>query len=152
MNIKYKYTDGHNSDFNYLCSFLDAYLNDLVGGEKNRQAYIPHNTVENIHDVIIAYDGLNPIGAAAFRYYNDDAAEVKRVFIKDGYRGREISKKLMNLLEEKAKEKGFTRFILETGEPLVAAMHLYKSIGFTIIENFGPYKDLPKSICMEKIF
>ena len=58
----------------------------------------------------------------------------------------------MNLLEEKAKEKGFIRFILETGAPLVAAMHLYKSIGFTVIANYGPYRDLTESICMEKIF
>ena len=138
LHIKYTYTDGNNNDFKYLCGFLDAYL--------------PHNTVENVHDVFIAYDGLNPIGAATFRYYSEDTAEVKRVFVKDEYRGIGLSRKLMNLLEEKAKEKGFTRFILETGEPLVAAMHLYRSLGFTVIANYGPYKDLTESICMEKIF
>lgn len=152
MHIRYQYTDGSNDNFKYICGFLDDYLNDLAGGEENRKEYIPHNTIENIHDVIIAYDGLNPIGAAAFRYYSDDTAEVKRVFIKDEYRGRGLSKNLMDLLEEKAKEKGFTRFILETGKPLVAAMHLYKSLSFTVIENYGPYKDLAESVCMEKIF
>ena len=33
---------------------------------------------------------------------------------------------------------------------LVAAMALYRSIGFEVIENYGPYKDMPESICMKK--
>jgi hypothetical protein len=31
-------------------------------------------------------------------------------------------------------------------------MHLYKSLGFTVIANYGLYRELRKSICMEKIF
>ncbi|HAK46753.1 MAG TPA: hypothetical protein DCO79_12660 [Spirochaeta sp.] len=58
---------------------------------------------------------------------------------------------LMSELEQKAVTKGFRRLILETGSPLKASLGLYQSIGFTKIENYGQYKDMRESICMEKV-
>ncbi len=56
----------------------------------------------------------------------------------------------MELLEEKGQSEGYIYFILESGEPLVAAMELYRSIGYEIIPNYGQYKDMPDSVCMRK--
>ena len=89
-------------------------------------------------------------GIAGFKKYDDECAEVKRVFIKQGYRGRGISNKLMELLEKAAREKGYHYLILESGEPLIAAMALYRKIGYKVIPNYGQYKDMPDSICMKK--
>lgn len=150
MDIRFEYTDGCNGDFIELCHGLDDFLNELVGGEENRAEYIPYNKLDDIHDVIIGYDGSIPVGCASFKKYNDKCAEVKRVFIKKEYRGRGFSNKLMELLEEEAGNKGFTYLILESGEPLVAAMALYRKIGYEIIPKYGPYKDMPDSICMRK--
>lgn len=50
---------------------MDNFLNELVGGEENRAEYILYNQLDDIFDVIIAYD--------------DEYAEVKRVFIKREY-------------------------------------------------------------------
>lgn len=148
--MKFVYTDGANSDFIKLCRDLDSFLNELVGGEENRAQYVPYNRLDDIHDAIVAYDGDFPIGCAAFKKYDDECAEVKRVFIKREYRGKGISKKLMELLENSAKKQGFRSLILESGEPLVAAMALYKKIGYKIIPNYGQYKDMPESVCMKK--
>ena len=52
--------------------------------------------------------------------------------------------------ENEAKQKGYKYFILESGEPLVAAMGLYRKIGYEVIPNYGQYKDMPDSICMKK--
>ena len=101
-------------------------------------------------DVVIAYDGAEPAGCAAIKRFEAACAEVKRVFVRDSHRGRGISKLLMAALEQKAREKGCNTLILETGEPLRAAMGLYRSIGFRVIPNFGPYKDMPESVCMQK--
>lgn len=148
--IRFLQSDGSNSDFVELCHELDIFLNKLVGGEENRAEYIPYNQLADIHDVILAYDHNIPIGCAAFRKYNIECAEVKRVFLKPDYRGRGISKKLMAKLENAAKTKGYRYLILESGEPLVAAMALYKKIGYKIIPNYAPYTDMPASICMKK--
>lgn len=74
-----------------------------------------------------------PVGSASFKKYDEECAEVKRVFIKQEYRGRGISKKLMELLEDAARKKGYRYLILESGEPLVVAMALYRKIGYEVI-------------------
>lgn len=148
--MRFEYTDGCNEDFIELCHGLDAFLNELVGGEENRAAYIPYNKLDDIHDVILAYDGEIIVGSASFKKYDDEAAEVKRVFIKEEYRGKGISRELMRLLEDSAREKGYRYLILESGEPLVAAMALYRKIGYEVIPNYGQYKDMLDSVCMRK--
>ncbi|MCI8471467.1 MAG: GNAT family N-acetyltransferase, partial [Clostridia bacterium] len=55
--MRFEYTDGCNKDFVELCHELDKFLNELVGGEENRAEYIQYNKLEDIHDVVIAYDG-----------------------------------------------------------------------------------------------
>ncbi len=103
--MQFEYTDGCNEDFVELCHGLDNFLNELVGGEENRAAYVPYNKLDDIHDVILAYDNDIPVGSASFKKYDDECAEVKRVFIKEEYRGRGISNKLMELLEDLARKK-----------------------------------------------
>ena len=38
----------------------------------------------------------------------------------------------------------------DSGEPLVAAMALYRSLGYRGVPNCGPYEDMPDSVCMKK--
>lgn len=148
--MRFVYTDGNNKDFIELCHMLDDFLNELVGGEQNRAKYIPYNKLDDIYDVIVAYDGDISVGCAGLKKYDEENAEVKRVFIKSEYRGRGISKILMSMLEERARKKGYKYLILESGEQLVAAMALYRKLDYKIIPNYGQYKDMPESICMRK--
>lgn len=148
--MRFEYTDGCNKDFILLCHELDKFLNELVGGEENRAKYIQYNKVDDIHDVVIAYDNDIPVGSASFKKYDDENAEVKRVFVKKEYRGQGISNELMKILEQRAREKGFKYFILESGEPLISAMALYRKIGYKVIPNYGQYVDMKDSVCMKK--
>ncbi|MDO5293443.1 MAG: GNAT family N-acetyltransferase [bacterium] len=143
-------TDGDNEDFSYLCSRLDENLDELVGTKFQRKQYEQFNTREAIHDVILIYDGNRPIGCGSFKHYDQETMEIKRVFVEKEFRGQGLSKELLSRLEEKAKSKGYKYAVLETGKPLVAAMKLYKSIGYKVVPNYGPYKEMPNSICMEK--
>ena len=93
--MRFVYTDGSNFDFIELCQDLDSFLNKLVGGEENRAEYIPYNQLDDIHNVIVAYDDDIPVGCASFKKYDDKCAEVKRVFVREKYRGKGISNKLM---------------------------------------------------------
>lgn len=149
--MRYEYSDGKNADFIALCHALDDFLNELVGGEENRAQYIPYNALDDIHDVIVVYDGDKPIGCAGFKRYDRECAEVKRVFICPEYRGQGISKQLMHRLEGMARKRHFQYLILESGEPLVAAMALYRGIGYQVIPNYGQYADMADSVCMRKV-
>ncbi|WP_167956699.1 GNAT family N-acetyltransferase [Anaerosporobacter faecicola] len=145
------YTDGTNVTFADLCQQLDASLNQIVGGEKQRSQYTQYNGLSQIHDVLILYINHSPIGCASFKEYKPGIAEVKRVFVQESARGNGYSKLLLQELEKIAVEKGYQSLILETGKPLLAARGLYHSLGFSNIPNYGPYVNMQESVCMEKI-
>ena len=79
-----------------------------------------------------------------------DFIELKRVFVHIEYQGRGIGSKLVYLLMEWAIELGYKRMILETGELLTESCALYKKLGFQVISNYGPYVNMPESLCMAK--
>lgn len=144
------HTNGADPDFVALCRLLDEELDILVGGKQKRAVYAPYNTLSEIHDVILAYRGDLPIGCASLRRYTGDTAEVKRVFVRNTDRGEGIGRQLMIRLEQHALKLGYTKLLLETGEPLAEAMRLYRGLGYKEIPNYGPYVNLPDSICMGK--
>ena len=162
MKIAYEYVKIPNNDFVLLCSLLDEHLNDIVGGEIQRSQYLQYNLTDNIHDIVIAYEIKEgekiPVGCGSFKRYIPEegegnlkeTAEIKRMFIKEELRGYRIGKEILSVLENKAKEQAFRKIILETGRPLAAAMKLYMKFGFHIINNYGQYKDMNDSVCMEK--
>lgn len=109
-----------------------------------------YNKLDDIHDVVLAYDNDTLVACAGFKKYDDECAEVKRVFVKEEYRGLGLSKELMERLEKRTREKGFRYFLLESGEPLVSAMALYRKIGYRVIPNYGQYIGMEESVCMKK--
>lgn len=147
--MEYNYYMSVTNDFKILSDKFNKELQLQFG--KKQEKYQQYNLLDGIKDVVICYDGINPIGCASIKYFDNETYEVKRVFIEKDYRGRGFSKRLMQELEKIAKEKGIKKLILETGEALVSAVNLYKNIGYRIIEKYGQYKDLSESICMEKI-
>ncbi|MFA6857099.1 MAG: GNAT family N-acetyltransferase [Treponema sp.] len=143
-------TDGTNKDFIELCRMLDENLDEIVGKKFQRSQYAPYNTLENIHHVLIAYDGTKAIAGGSFKEYDKENAELKRVFVQKEYQRQGIAKNLVLSLERWAVSCGYSQMILETGEPLTAAMSLYRNLGYSVIPNYGQYRDMKNSICMEK--
>lgn len=137
-----------NPDFIKLCDELDAFLNIAIGGESKREKYKKFNHLDTMDVVLIAYDNEKPIGCGALRKYSEEEIEVKRVFVREDYRGLNIGGRLLEELICHAKQMGFERMILETGEFLAASVKLYRRHGFEQIENYGAYKDMPESLCM----
>lgn len=45
---------------------------------------------------------------------------------------------------------GFAAAILETGRKQVEAIGLYQKNGYRPMVNYGPYRELPNSVCFEK--
>lgn len=144
------YTTGSDPRFIKLCTALDEDLNSIIGSQKQADQYSQYNTLESIKDVVLVIEDGEPIGCGAFKHYEEGIAEIKRVFVKSSHRGKGISKQMINALEEQARIQGYQKLILETGKRLVVANKLYKQMGFVIIANYGPYKNLEESVCMEK--
>jgi len=149
--MEYKFTDGVDNDFAILCEELDASIDELVGNKFDRKPYIQYNQRDDIRDVIIAYNQNELIGCASYKKYEQETAELKRVFVKATYRGQGVARKMLEELESRARHQGYKTMILETGEMLADSMKLYKSFGYVIIKNYGQYAGMADSICMKKV-
>ena len=143
-----KYTNYVTHDFEFLSDELNKELQDLFG--KAQDKYKQYNLLSDIKDFFICYYENKPVGCGSIKIYKNGIYEIKRVFVLKEYRGLGISKKIMNEIENKAKEKGIRKLILETGEALIAAMNLYTKLGYKRIENYGQYINMNESICLEK--
>jgi GNAT superfamily N-acetyltransferase/ketosteroid isomerase-like protein len=114
-------------------------------------------TEETVLAFLVARDGDGaPVGCGALLELGDTqggiggAAEIKRMFVRPGQRGRGLSRRLLEALEREALRRGFDRVRLETGERQPEAMGLYRSAGYEEIEKYGPYRDAPLSRCFER--
>lgn len=137
-----------DKEFVRLCDELDSYLDAAIGGKDKREKYKKYNHLDTMDYVILACDGERAVGCAALRRYSDTEIEVKRVFLQEAYRGRNIGGTLIENLVEKAKKLGFRRMILETGLFLEASVRLYRRFGFERIRNYGDYQNMEESYCM----
>lgn len=143
-------TDGKNQDFIENCRLLDMDLDRRVGKVVKREKYRKYNQLDEIQQAIVVYDGKKAVGGGAIRKYDDENVELKRVFVHTDYQGRGIGSRLVSLLIEWAAELGYQRMILETGELLAESCAVYRKLGFEVIPNYGPYVDMPESLCMAK--
>ena len=79
-----------------------------------------------------------------------DYAEVKRLYVPAAGRGKGIAKALMAALEADAARRGIPVIRLETGDALLAAVALYRALGYQVRGPFGDYPEHPASRFMEK--
>ncbi len=79
-----------------------------------------------------------------------DYAEIKRLFVRPETRGKGIARALMAHLEAAAHKAGHGLIRLETGPRLLAALALYRALGYKERGPFGRYADHPASLFMEK--
>lgn len=150
MHFKFLWTDGTNQDFVNFSEDMENYYNMLAGGQKKRESFIPYNALADIHDVVVAYCEDKPVACAGFREHSADSAEIKRVWVSKEYRGNGISKILMCMLERRAGEKGYQNLILQTREACREACALYRSIGYSRIDNYPPYDRMQSAVCFGK--
>ena len=142
------YKETIDKDFRCLAMLLDETLEKVVAGKIDRSEYKPYNQLEEIHDIIIVYCNKEPIACGSFKFYDNDHAELKRIYVTPNYQGMGLGYEIIRRLEAIAKIKGFKYCILETGELLQASCHIYKKLGYQRIDNYGPYVNMINSICM----
>ena len=66
-------------------------------------------------------------------------AEIRRMFVRESVRGRGFGRLVLAALEASAAAAGADWLLLETGQPQVAAIGLYRSSGYVDVERFGYY-------------
>ena len=146
--IRLQRTTSDNEDFRLLIPELDRELKSRY--EERQAIYDRYNIIENNRNVVIAYKDEMPVGCGCFKKFDDHSVEIKRMFVKPEYRGQKIAASILQELENWAVELNISGTVLETGIKQPEAIHLYQKSGYIVVENYGPYKGLPESICMQK--
>lgn len=141
-------TDPDNHDFISLVELLDAELHVRDGDEHEFYAGINKSSV--ISNVVVAYEGITAVGCGAIKDYASGTAEIKRMYVVEGRRGRGIATAILHELEKWAAELNYQKCILETGKNQPEAISLYKKSNWQVIPNYGHYQSAENSICFEK--
>jgi putative acetyltransferase len=134
-----------------LIGRLDAYQIGLYPAESNHLDGIEALQMPNVL-FLGAYIADALVGCGAVKSLDDDGiyGEIKRVFVLDAYRGRGVSKHLMQALEAHLRSNGIRTARLETGIRQPEAIGLYRRLGYVERGPYGAYRPDPLSLFMEK--
>ena len=144
-----KRTNSDDPDFGRLVVDLDKYLAEVDGDQHSY--YAQFNGIAEIPNVVVAYEGDEPIGCGAFKRYDDSTVEIKRMYVAPDQRGKRIGAEILSELELWASELRFAATILETGRKQIAAIALYQNSGYEVIPNYDQYAGIENSVCMKKL-
>lgn len=146
--IKLLRTDSNHKDFIQLVDALNSYLKIIDGDE--HEFYNQYNNIDVLKHVVVAYKNGISIGCGAFKSYDIKTVEIKRMFTKTEARGVGVASNILLELEKWARELSYKTCVLESGKRQVEAVSFYKKMGYSIIPNYGQYKNINNSLCFEK--
>ena len=86
----------------------------------------------------------------ALRPLQDKICEMKRLYVREDWRGKNLGRQLAELAVDFARNAGYRKMVLDTLPHLMTAKAMYVRMGFT---EMAPYYEnpLPGVVYMEKI-
>ncbi len=147
--MKIQRTDSSSKDFKDLVKLLDADL--AIRNGEDQEFYIQFNNIDMIKNCIVVYVDEIPAACGAFKKFEDDTVEIKRMYTHPDFRRKGLATAIVKELEEWAKELNYKKAVLETSLEQNEALSVYEKSGYTRIPNYGQYIGIEKSVCYEKI-
>jgi len=89
--------------------------------------------------LVILEHGVTVAGGA-IRRLSVDTCEVKRMWTAPEHRRKGLASKVLDALEELARDRGYSRLRLETGPAQPEARALYERRGYRNIQAYGKYE------------
>lgn len=125
-------------DARALIAELERELDPLYP-KTSRHGYSVDQLLRNgVAFFVTRHDGT-PAGCGGVQVYGTEYAEIKRMYVRPGFRGLGLGTRMLEHLVEHGREHGVTLMRLETGIYQLEALALYERFGFRRIEPFGAY-------------
>ena len=87
--------------------------------------------------VVIFDDDGRAVAGGGLKRLDDEACEIKRMYVVPVARGRGLAKVLLEALEDEARRLGYRIARLDTGAQQPAAQRMYERAGYEPIGNFN---------------
>ena len=110
----------------------------------------PKPTADDIVVFLVASRDGEPVGCGGLRAIDAEHGEIKRMYVVPAARGSGVAVAVLRALEAEARDRGWTRLVLETGVEQPDAIRFYTREGYTPIPSFGHYIDSPISRCFDR--
>lgn len=98
--------------------------------------------------LLLAHVAGQAAGCVALRPLDTGSCEMKRLYIRPGFRGLKLGRMLAERIVAEARVAGYERMRLDTIATMLAARSLYRSMGFTEIEAYT-YNPIANAVYME---
>lgn len=99
--------------------------------------------------IFLAESGGKTAGCVALRPFDEGRCEMKRLFVRDAFRGLGIGKALALKVVEEGKSMGYRSMLLDSLESMPEAVALYTKMGFARIGAYC-HNPQPDAVFMEK--
>ena len=87
--------------------------------------------------LMLAKEGNQVAGIACMKKLREGTCEIKRIYVRPGYRGKKIGQNLLDQLIQSAREIGYSKILLDSARFMKEAHSLYRSAGFKEIEIYS---------------
>jgi len=87
-------------------------------------------------EILVVVDHDKVLGMVAYHRHSDVRCEMKRLYVRPDARGMHLGNTLVAEILAHAKNAGYKEMVLDTIEPLKAAISLYKKHGFEECEAY----------------
>jgi GNAT superfamily N-acetyltransferase len=86
---------------------------------------------------VVLYEDGRPVAGGGVKGLDDEACEIKRMYVVPDARGRGIARQLLVALEDEARRLGYRIARLDTGAKQPVARAMYERAGYRPIGNFN---------------
>ena len=97
---------------------------------------LPGKYSEPEGSIVLALVGEKPAGCAALRRITEQICEMKRLYVRDEFRGVGLGRELADRIIERAKELDYKYIRLDTLPTMERAQDMYRDMGFYEIEPY----------------
>ncbi len=138
-----------STDASMLIAELEAQLEPLYPAVSRHGYSVEKLISQSVAFFVLRHDDT-PAGCGGIQLFGADYGELKRMYVRQRFRGLGFAKLLLDHLATYARTHGVGLLRLETGIHQTAAINFYERAGFQRIPPFGAYVDDPLSLFYEK--
>lgn len=109
---------------------------------------LPGDYISPTGCLLLAVYKEQPVGCVALRKLSDGVCELKRLYVREKYRGMGIGRALVEAVIEESRKIGYNNMRLDTVPSMEAANALYVSMGFKKTDAYR-YNPIEGAVFME---